>query len=78
MDSLKQATVRRLLKKLDASDFNNFQPISTLNTKVLEKTVFIQLQSFLSSNQIFLTFQSALLRVFNDILSATDSGDSVI
>ncbi len=54
-------------------------------TKALEKTVFIQLQSFLSANHIFETFQSAfkpmhsiesaLLRVLNDTLLATDSGD---
>ena len=50
--------------------------------------MFIQLQSFLSANQTFETFQSgfkplhstesALLRVVNDTLLATDSGDSVI
>ncbi len=91
-DSLKAATVTPLLKKtsLDASNFNNFRPISNLPfiTKALEKTVFIQLQSFLSANHIFETFQSgfktlhstesALLRAFNDSLLATDSGDSVI
>jgi len=91
-DTLKQATVTPLLKKpsLDVRDFNNFRPISTLPfiTKVLEKTVLNQLQSHLSTNQILETFQSgfkplhstesALLRVSNDILLATDAGDSVI
>ncbi len=44
----------------DASNVNNFQPISTLPfiTKALEKTVFVQLQSFLSANYIFEAFQS--------------------
>ncbi len=47
--------------------------------------MFIQLQSFLRANHIFETFQSdfkplhstesALLRVLNDTLLATDSGD---
>ncbi len=85
-DSLKEATVTPLLKKssLDTSNFNNFRPISNFY-KALEKTVFIQLQSFLRANHIFETFQSdfkplhstesALLRVLNDTLLATDSGD---
>ncbi len=91
-DSLKEATVTPLLKKssLDTSNFNNFRPISNLPfiTKALEKTVFIQLQSFLRANNIFETFQSGfkplhstesdVLRVLNDTLLATDSGDYVI
>ncbi len=50
--------------------------------------MFIQLQSFLTANHIFETLQSvfkplhstesALLRVLNDTLLATDSGDHVI
>ncbi len=81
-----------LLKKssLNTINFNNFRPISNLPfiTKTLEKTVFIQLQSFLRANHIFETFQSgfkplhstesALLRVLNDTLLVTDSGDHVI
>ncbi len=57
-------------------------------SKVLEKIMLCQLQSFLHSNHISEMFQSgfkpfhstesALLRVLNDILVATDSGDSVI
>ncbi len=64
----------------DASNFYNFRPISNKR--------FIQLQSFLSANHIFETFQSgfkplhstecALLWVLNDTLLVTDSGDSVI
>lgn len=62
--------------------------IFRLLLKYCKKTVFIQLQSFLTANHIFETFQSgfkplhstesALLRVLNDTLLATDSGDSVI
>ncbi len=79
-----------LLTSLDASNFNHFRPISNLPfiTKALEKTVFIQLQSFHSANQISENFQSgfkplhstesALLQVLNDTLLATDPGDSVM
>ncbi len=91
-DSLKTATVTPVLKKpsLDASILANFQPVSVLPfiSKVMEKIVSLQLQSFLTNNHIYETFQSgfkslhstetALVRALNDILMATDSGDSVI
>lgn len=81
-----------VLKKptLDTSILANFRPVSVLPfiSKVMEKIVFLQLQSFLSTNRIYETFQSgfkslhstetALIRVLNDILMITDSGASVI
>ncbi len=89
---LKVATVTPLLKKpsLDTSDLNNFRPISVVPfiSRILEKAVFCQLQLFLNKNHISEVFQSgfkpfhstesALLRVLNDIYTATDAGDSVI
>ncbi len=79
--SFKVGTVTLILKKpsLDSSVLNNFRPISVLPfiSKVLEKIVFEQLQSFLSCNGISEMFQSgfksvhstkiALLRVLNSI-----------
>uniref|UniRef100_A0A3Q3BY54 Reverse transcriptase domain-containing protein n=1 Tax=Haplochromis burtoni TaxID=8153 RepID=A0A3Q3BY54_HAPBU len=68
----------------------NYRPISKLPllSKVLEKIVFSQLKDFLDDNGIFEVFQSgfktlhstesALLRVFNDILLACDSGNHVV
>ncbi len=79
--TFKVATVTLILKKpsLDSSVLNNFRPISVIPfiSKVLEKIVFEQLQSFLSCNGISEMFQSgfksvhstkiALLRVLNSI-----------
>uniref|UniRef100_A0A3Q3ALA8 Reverse transcriptase domain-containing protein n=1 Tax=Kryptolebias marmoratus TaxID=37003 RepID=A0A3Q3ALA8_KRYMA len=81
-----------MMKKynLDSSVFSNFRSISKLLfwSKVLERIVFIQQQSFLNTHSILEKFQSgfktlhstetALLKAFNDILLATDVGDSVI
>ncbi|MGL4646337.1 MAG: reverse transcriptase domain-containing protein [Cetobacterium sp.] len=57
-------------------------------SKILEKIVSDQLQSFLTNNSLSDNFQSgfktahstesALLRVLNDIFLATDSGESVV
>ena len=88
----KKAVVSPLIKKpsLDTSVLANYRPISKLPfiSKILEKTVLSQLLSFLQLHSIFDIFQSgfkafhstesALLRVFNDVLLTTDRGDSVI
>ena len=57
-------------------------------SKMLEKSVLLKLQSFLNEQNILDIFQSgfkafhstesALLRVFNDLLVANDSGNSAI
>ncbi len=91
-DLLKHATVRPLLKKqgMDPTVLANFRPISNLSfiTKIREKTVLDQLQTFLADNLIFEGFQSgfrkyhstetALLKVFNDILLTCDSGNYAV
>lgn len=88
-DVLKHATVYPLLKRhnLDPIVLENYRPISNLSfiTKILEKIVLLQLQSFLDENKIFEVFQSgfrkfhstetALLKVSNDILLTGDSGN---
>lgn len=88
----KQAVVEPLIKKpsLDPNVLSNFRPISMLPfiSKILEKAVLLQLQSHLDIHGILDIFQSGfkafhsteseLLRVFNDILLTTDSGDSAL
>ena len=66
---------------------SNFRPISKLSflSKILEKVFFIQIRSFLVANDIYENFQSgfktsnstetALLRVFNDLMVNVDSGN---
>jgi hypothetical protein len=90
--SLKTAVVKPLLKKnnLDASMLNNYRPISNLPFigKIIEKVVFNQLTTFLTSNGYFDYFQSgfranhstetALIKVSNDIRLNTDSGKTSV
>jgi len=88
---LKLASVSPIPKKAspDPSIYSNFRPISNLPfiSKILEKIVFIQLQDYLTTNGISDIFQSgfktlhstetALLKVYNDILMSTDAGNIV-
>ena len=90
--AFKHAVVQPLLKKpnLDPSILANFRPISQLPflSKVLERVVYTQLQSYLATNNIHEKFQSgfktshstetALLRVQNDLLLAADAGNPAI
>lgn len=88
----KKAVIEPLIKKagLDSTNVSNYRPISKLPflSKILEKCVYLQLQSFLDLHGILDIFQSgfkvyhstesALLKVFNDLFLMTDSGDSAI
>ena len=80
--------VRPLLKKhnLDPDDLKNYRPVSNLPfiSKILEKVVINRLKEHLVFNNLLEPFQSAyreyhstesaLLRIFNDILCSIDKG----
>ena len=89
---LKEAVLKPLLKKknLDHTEFKNYRPVSNLSflSKVIEKAVALQLISYLEDNHPYELLQSAykkshstetaLIKVHNDIVTAMDSGHSVI
>jgi len=88
----KHAIVTPLLKKsgLDESLPSSFRPVSNLSflSKILERTVHRQLSSHLLQQNLFPQYQSAyrnghstetaLLKVFSDIVDAVDAGNLVL
>ena len=91
-NALKIASLSPTLKKptADFKQFTNFRPISNLKfiSKLIEKSVTVQLKKHVMTNHLDETFQSAykefhstetaLLRVHNDILCSLDQNKSVI
>ncbi len=90
--SLKHAVITPLLKKskLDADTLANYRPISNLSYlgKLIERIAISQLQVYLRDNNLMASMQSAyrphhstesaLLRVYNDVLCALDKGKEAL
>lgn len=86
--SFKASYITPILKKpnLDGSDTSSYRPISNLSviSKLLEKLVLARITKHLQDNNLFPTYQSAyrkfhstetaVLRVFSDVLGAADNG----
>ena len=84
---LKVALLSPILKKLNADfeQFSSFRPAS--NSELIEKTVFVQLNSYLGENdlheplrstyKIFHSIETALLTVTSDIMPSLDKGENV-
>jgi hypothetical protein len=85
----KRAITRPLLKKpsLDASDVNNYRPISNLSfiSKTIERLVDARLVSYAEKNKLFPVYQSAyrahhstettLVHLYNEMVLAIDNGE---
>ena len=90
--NLKTAMVKSLLKKSnsDPGEFVNFRPVSNLKfvSKLIEKAVFLQVNTYLTTNALREPLQSAyetlhstetaVLKVHNDIMLSLDKGKNVI
>ena len=90
--SFKVAVVKLLLKKhyLDSDIFNNFRPVSNLTflSKLIEKVIASRMVAYLQDNSIMQKFQSvyktkhstetALLKVYNDVMLCIDQGEGFI
>ena len=80
---LKHSITTPALKKsnLNINEYKSFHPVSNLNfvSKLIEKCVYLQIQSYLEYNHLFCQFQSAdctchscetaLMCIYNDLLS---------
>ena len=67
--SYKQAFIRPMIKKpsLDAKDFNNYRPVSTLPflSKVIERIILLQLNKYLECNSLLDPMQSAYRKQYS-------------
>ena len=88
-ESLKAAIVTPILKKatLDPGDISNFRPVSNLSflSKLLERVISRQLTAYVEGENLLPVHQSAyranhstetaVLRVYSDLVAASDASD---
>ena len=91
-EALKEAAIRPSLKKpsLDADDLKSYRPVSNLTylSKILEKAVHGQLTKYIASNDLlpkvqsgyrkFHSCETAVTKIYNDILLMIDKKENVI
>ena len=91
-DSLKSALITPLIKKpsLDSENLKNYRPVANLKflAKTIERALASQIQDYLTFNNLRGKMQSAyrsghsietaLLRVYNDLLLAVDKGKEAV
>ena len=75
----KSARVKPLFKKNERSEVGNYRPVSILSvaSKILERAVYVQLESYLRENDILYSFQSGFRGSFSTDTCLTHLTDHV-
>ena len=78
-DDLKSARVVPLFKKNDNTETGNYRPVSILNivSKVLERVVYDQFESYLLQNKLIFEYQSGFRRGFSTSTCLTHLSDHI-
>ena len=78
LDDWKRARVTPLFKQGEASDLNNYRPISVISVlaKVFERIVYDQLYNFLSNEDIISTHQSGFRSLHSTVTALLEATDN--
>ena len=77
-DDWKCARVTQLFKQVEASDLNNYRPISVISViaNVFERIVYDQLYNFLSDEDIISTHQSGFRSLHSTVAALLEATDN--
>ena len=77
-DDWKFARVTQLFKQVEASDLNNYRPISVISViaNVFERIVYDQLYNFLSDEDIISTHQSGFRSLHSTVAALLEATDN--